>query len=313
MFCNEDCIMIYIENIISKLPREAVFLATILIEDIKYILNINGKLGITMRTNSPIYETFVKQLALEHITKIEYIDILDIRSNDVFDIYYLKDLNHIEEFWSLRTRSSLEPAGISTISEPVACPVCHKNLVYEEDGLYCFNSVCPAKVKMTIRKFLYFVSNGTIIYSDYKFLDQLVFRNLLRTPLDLYQLTVDDLLSLGCKPNMANDIIHFIQDTIGKVTISQYLKSLNINIDDFQSFNVTTQDRLQLSENTIDRSFKSIYEFLDWWKFIYNTPGQSPEPYMNDASFMALSNFLGYDENISIMTKLDQMGLFKYF
>lgn len=304
--------MIYISDLKSSLPADVSYFGKIHISDIHHSLNINGKLEISLGTNSRDYEDFLQKLSRAKTEKVEYIDIQEVVTGDEYDIFYRVMSDKIEEFWIHRFREkswNLLPK-ISVISEPTHCPVCEHPLVYEEDGLYCFNSLCPAKIKMTIRKFLYFVSNGTIVYQDFKFLDQLIFKNIIQSPLDLYRLTEDHLLSLGCKLNVANEIISVIQSSLGTVPISTYLKSLNVGIDPRSTG--LFSDRLVINDQVIDTHFKTIHEFLDWWKFIFSTPGQSPYPYMDDISFIAISNFLSYPENIEIMMELDILGFFRY-
>lgn len=304
--------MIYISDLHTSLPAGVTYFGDIKIENIHHSLNINGKLEISLSTDTREYEKFLSNLSRQSKEKIEYIDIQEITVGDEYGIFYRLLPDKIEEFWINKFREqnwNLLPK-ISIISEPTHCPVCEHPLVYEEDGLYCFNSLCPAKIKMTIRKFLYFVSNGTIVYQDFKFLDQLIFKNIIRSPLDLYRLSEEHLLSLGCRASVAQEVIASIQSSLGTVTISTYLKSLNVGIDPRSTG--LFSDRLIIDDHMIDTQFKTIHEFLDWWKFIFSTPGQSPYPYMDDISFIAISNFLSYPENIEIMMELDILGFFKY-
>lgn len=303
--------MLYINNISTKLPSDATQIATVSILDIRYVINATGKIEISMRTNSPIYEEFVRQSSKKPKTKIEVIDVMEIRPRDQFEILYTEDNQNIFEYWVLMNRTHSHE-GISTTQEPTHCPVCQAKLLFDEDGLYCVNSVCPAQIKMTIRKFLFFASNGQFIYSDFKIFDLMITQSLLRSPLDLFSMTAHDLVSVGCKYDFADDMVNAIQSLIGNITISQYLKSLNVNISDFSVFNPKEPNRLMINDQLVDQSFHSISEFLDWWKFIITTPGQSPEPYMNETTFIAINNYLNYPENLKIFYELDSLGLFRY-
>jgi len=303
--------MLYINNIATKLPSDATQIATVSILDIRYVINAAGKIEISIRTDSSIYEEFVRTSVKKQKTKIEVIDVMEIRPNDHFNISYTEDDQNIFEYWMLvnRTHSQI---GISTTQEPTHCPVCQAKLLFDEDGLYCINSVCPAQIKMTIRKFLFFASNGQFIYSDFKIFDLMITQSLLTSPLDLFSMTAHDLFSVGCRFDFAEEMVNSIQSLVGNITISQYLKSLNVNISDFSVFNPMEPNRLVINDQLIDQSFQSISEFLDWWKFIITTPGQSPEPYMNETTFIAINNYLTYPENLRIVYELDSLGLFRY-
>lgn len=303
--------MLYINNISDKLPHNATQIDTVSILDIRYVINATGKIEISIRTNSHIYEEFVRASSKKPKTKIEIVDVNEIRPNDCFSILYTEDEQNIFEYWMLMTRTH-QHEGISTTQEPTHCPVCQAKLLFDEDGLYCVNSICPAQIKMTIRKFLFFASGGQFIYSDFKIFDLMITQSLLKSPVDLFSMTAHDLFAVGCRFDFAENMVNSIQSLRGNVTISQYLKSLNVNISDFSIFNPLEPNRLAIAEQLIDQSFHSVAEFLDWWKFIIITPGQSPEPYMNETTFIAINNYLNYPENLKIFYELDSLGLFKY-
>jgi DNA ligase (NAD+) len=80
---------------------------------------------------------------------------------------------------------------------PAACPVCGTAVVRDEGAVrhYCPNPVCPAKV---MEGFLHFTSRGgmDIEGAGYAVVNQLLARGLVRTPADLYGLTVEQLEGL---------------------------------------------------------------------------------------------------------------------
>lgn len=304
--------MLHIENLKSQLPANAVKISTVQIQDIRYVINANGKIEISMRMDDSIYSAFCIQNSKKLKTRIEIIDVTDIRINDKFELWYTEDEIYILTYWVLVNRISPD-VGISTVIEPTHCPVCQSKLLFEEDGFYCINSVCPAQLKLTIRKFLFFISDGVFIYNDFKILDLMITQTIIRSPVDLFTMTPQDLFSVGCRFDVAEEMVKLIHSLLGTVTISKYLKSLNLNISDFSIFNPSEPNQLVLNDQMIDQNFHSMMEFLDWWKFIISTPGQSPEPYMNETTFIAINNYLNYPENLKIIYDLDSFGLFKYF
>lgn len=304
--------MLHIENLKSQLPANAVRISTVQIQDIRYVINANGKIEISMRMDDSIYSAFCIQNSKKLKTRIEIIDVTDIRINDKFELWYTEDEIYILTYWVLVNRISPD-VGISTVIEPTHCPVCQSKLLFEEDGFYCINSVCPAQLKLTIRKFLFFISDGVFIYNDFKILDLMITQTIIRSPVDLFTMTPQDLFSVGCRFDVAEEMVKLIHSLLGTVTISKYLKSLNLNISDFSIFNPSEPNQLVLNDQMIDQNFHSMMEFLDWWKFIISTPGQSPEPYMNETTFIAINNYLNYPENLKIIYDLDSFGLFKYF
>ena len=80
---------------------------------------------------------------------------------------------------------------------PTACPVCGTPVVRDEGAVrhYCPNPVCPAKV---MEAFLHFTGRGgmDIEGAGYAVVNQLLQRGLVRTPADLYRLTVDQVVEL---------------------------------------------------------------------------------------------------------------------
>ena len=80
---------------------------------------------------------------------------------------------------------------------PVACPVCHAEVVRDEGEVRhrCSNPFCPAQV---IQGLGHFVGRGgmDIEGAGYVVLDQLLTRGLVKTPADFYRLTLDDILGL---------------------------------------------------------------------------------------------------------------------
>ena len=80
---------------------------------------------------------------------------------------------------------------------PVNCPVCHSQIVREEGeaASRCINANCPARLKETI---LHFASRGVMNIDGMgeALVDQLVDRGTVHNVADLYDLKIEDLMSL---------------------------------------------------------------------------------------------------------------------
>src|SRR5580700_1888496 len=80
---------------------------------------------------------------------------------------------------------------------PTHCPVCHSTIVREEGeaASRCINTNCPARLKESI---LHFASRGVMNIDGigYALVDQLVDQGMVKSVADIYDLTVDKLLTL---------------------------------------------------------------------------------------------------------------------
>lgn len=86
----------------------------------------------------------------------------------------------------------VESAG-KEVEVPVACGRCGASLKHEGEYLLCREDACPARVEGRIRNWIDAV--GALEWGD-KLVATLVERDLVREPLDLYRLTVDDIAAL---------------------------------------------------------------------------------------------------------------------
>jgi DNA ligase (NAD+) len=80
---------------------------------------------------------------------------------------------------------------------PASCPVCHSKVVREEGeaASRCINANCPARLKESI---LHFASRGVMNIDGMgdALVDQLVDREIIHNVADLYDLKIEDLMSL---------------------------------------------------------------------------------------------------------------------
>ena len=85
------------------------------------------------------------------------------------------------------------------IEEPKKCPICSGEVGKEkpEDiAIRCLNPVCPAKIE---KRIILFVSRGAMNIDGLgeKLIQRMCRANLLKSPVDLYKITEEDLYSLG--------------------------------------------------------------------------------------------------------------------
>ncbi len=112
---------------------------------------------------------------------------------------------------------------------PKKCPECHTELVREpgEAVTRCINPVCPAQIREHLR---HFVSRSAMNLEGFGYatLDQLISREMVRDPADLYHLTKDQLLTLeGFADKSAQNLL----DRIGSsksTTLVRFLFALGV-------------------------------------------------------------------------------------
>lgn len=112
---------------------------------------------------------------------------------------------------------------------PTTCPACNSPLVEKsgEVGLYCSNKNCPQVIRAKIE---YWVSKEAmdIDYVGPSLIAQLYSKKLISSPIDLYKLTLEDLLSLDLvKEKSANNIYTSIQES-KKQPLNRVLTALGI-------------------------------------------------------------------------------------
>ena len=112
---------------------------------------------------------------------------------------------------------------------PSHCPVCGSAVVKREgEGiLRCENLLCPAQVRGSLK---HFVSKGAMNMDGLgeKILDQLMTKELVHDEADLYNLTLENLLTLDkIKEKSARNLLNAIENS-KKVTLSKFIFSLGI-------------------------------------------------------------------------------------
>jgi DNA ligase (NAD+) len=112
---------------------------------------------------------------------------------------------------------------------PQNCPSCNSKVVRleAEVAFRCLNRSCPEK---NARHIIYFVSKEgmDIEHMGVKVIRQLIDKRLIQTASDIYQLTLEDLLTLdGFKSKSAQKLIESIEKS-KKISLSKFIQALDI-------------------------------------------------------------------------------------
>jgi DNA ligase (NAD+) len=102
------------------------------------------------------------------------------------------------------------------ISPPSTCPVCGEPLVHAEDEVayLCINEACPAQ---RVQRLLYFAQTLDIEGLGERTAEQLVARQLVQNPADLFTLSREDLLTLdGFAEKKADKLLEAIASAKGQ-------------------------------------------------------------------------------------------------
>ncbi len=123
----------------------------------------------------------------------DFISERDIRIGDT--VYIRKAGEIIPEI--LNVEFSLRPEGTQPYRLPTACPVCGAPTLQDEDGAFlrCVGANCPAQLS---RNIAHFVSRDAMDIEGLgaAIVDALISRGLVKSPADIYYLTLDELKSL---------------------------------------------------------------------------------------------------------------------
>ncbi|GMW02916.1 MAG: DNA ligase [Candidatus Hydrogenedentota bacterium] len=170
----------------------------------------------------PLAGTIVKRASLHNFDELSR---KDIRVGDTIEIQKAGEI--IPQV--LRYVPEDRDPKSAPFPTPRACPVCNGEVRKDPDGVYlrCLNLQCPAQIKERLR---YFASRGAMDMEGLgpAVIDQLVEKNLVKSPADLYSLTADVLAGLdrmGAKS--AGNLIQGIADS-KRQPLSRLLNGLGI-------------------------------------------------------------------------------------
>lgn len=139
---------------------------------------------------------------------VDYIEEKDIRIGDHVLIYKAGDIIPRVGKVLLDKR----PEGLEVLEIPTKCPECGSELIHFEDevALRCVNPLCPAQIR---EKLIHFASRDAmnIVGLGPSVISQLFDKKLVADVADLYQLTIEDLLTLDkVKETLAQKIVSAI-------------------------------------------------------------------------------------------------------
>ncbi|QEA61986.1 NAD-dependent DNA ligase LigA [Lactococcus lactis] len=168
-----------------------------------------GRTGVVTPTANMIpvllAQTTVARATLHNV---DYIEEKDIRIGDHVLIYKAGDIIPKVGKVLLDKR----PEGLEALEIPTNCPECGSELIHFEDevALRCVNPLCPAQIR---EKVIHFASRDAmnIVGLGPSVISQLFDKKLVADVADLYQLTIEDLLTLDkVKETLAQKIVSAI-------------------------------------------------------------------------------------------------------
>lgn len=173
-------------------------------------------------------------------------------------------------------RSAENHENLPIYQAPTKCPACNADLVEKENevGLYCSNPKCP---QVVCAKIEYWASKEAmdIDYVGPALIKQLYDKKFISNPIDLYKLTIEDLMQLDLiKEKSASNIYNSIQNSKQR-PLNRIITALGIRhvgketadilVGEFPSFEAlknATFEQLCNVEGIGDIIAKSIYEFF---------------------------------------------------
>lgn len=279
------------------------YVMTIKILDVFYTVSPTGKIGISIQADAPQFKTFQHKLQGKKFTnQTEYY------VGDIIEIY--QDVINGDTYYCVRTNGDTDGKFISVTYAPTVCPCCGKRLTRCKDDFYCYNSLCIAKLLITIKRFV-----SIALYSahwtstELQLITQLVTQRIVEYPHELYQLTMSDLDGFGYKESFIKAFLDKLSRTRGTVTLYDYL----------QSINVEHERGWFIDKNKIDNEFEDVNDFIQWWYYLSNIDDEEEfahsfwldiEPVMSEEAFRSITDYFSYEENIIIMQELADHEVF---
>lgn len=181
----------------QKFPRWAVALKYAAEEAPTRVQAISVNVGRTGAL-TPLAELTPVQLAGTTVSRatlhnIDYVRSLDIRIGDTVIVHKAGEI--IPEV--VRVLTELRPPGTTPFEMPACCPVCHQPVVKlpEEAVTRCVNVSCPAILKGAL---VHWASRDALDINGLgeKLVQQMVEKEIVHSVADLYDLTVENLLTL---------------------------------------------------------------------------------------------------------------------
>ena len=221
------------ENYFSKL--EPPYPTTNILAEItkaNYKMNAKGKLLVNLRST---YDNEIRKIELREKIRILNIFTCDeVRVQDKFLVY---PINKNTNMWVKVGSNSLFTKHHSIhldLRHVVYCPFCGKQLKNTIKGKYCFNPVCKNHICHVIRRYLQIATQVDWNIEELAVFDILVSKGKIKRLPDIYYVSeeiIDELnlhLSVNKNKTLGEHIVGKINQTLGTVTIYNFLQSLNL-------------------------------------------------------------------------------------
>ena len=301
--------MIYNESIAK--PKASYIEATI--TQLYYAINTVGLLELFVRTiitgNIPFRKNKYKT------PDLVYSNADSLNEGDIFHIYYDIVNGKRVEYWYRVHTSNTSKKSYPIDGIPDKCPICGSQVAIIKGKVYCNNSTCPGVLFTTLKRFLILGTKKDYSLSEFTVLKRLIFSNKVKCVSDLYHLTLKELDSVwfyGTRDDSeAKAFYEKLHDTIGKISITDYLLSLPF-FKEHETYNI-------FISSTFMSRIKSISEFLSWLEETSNELN-SDNPKINfidleskisQEFFELLVDYFSIEDNVQEALSLEELNLFK--
>lgn len=275
----------------------------ITIYDAFYTIDDSGKVEIALTTYNKQYESFNSKKYCTY-QKIMYTNTEDIKPLDSFKIFVHIEGNICYEYWDLVSRVENSTKGISITKEPTRCPSCGKLLHGDTNNLFCYNSQCPAKIKITIRRFLLLATKEKWTQYELMVIDKLISSGRIQSVYDLYTLTLQEIQSSWYYESReltnAKDLLDKIIRTKGTISVYNFLYSLNI----------PRNDQWYISKEQVDKDMPNMNTFMSWFMTAEDDEEYPISNYMTVETYSMLLKYLHQDGNREVWQLLNAAGIF---
>jgi hypothetical protein len=302
--------MQYVETIDKDLHEEAL-VGDISVHDVGYVTDQNGNISIRIQVFDPYY----RQVRFDRRDKpiVQFANVREMSTGDIFQVYLIECDTQYEEYWIFRRHGATDNRihhAIPLDTTPDRCPCCDSVPVIDEFGVHCLNARCSAQLYVSIDKYLDAAIPEIFECTDVIVIVRaLIGYGILKSVPGLYTINQSTLTSLGVHENIAADFVETIQASRGKIPLSVYLKSININYSTYSTYFDGTPP--YMDEQRID-SFDSVESFLDWVSEI-GTRGEDPMPYMNDSMFYPMMCFFrDCQDNVQDFYRMQSKGILRW-
>ncbi len=176
---------------------------------------------------------------------------------------------------------------------PTICPVCGEPLVTPEGevNLYCTNPDCAGQIKAKIE---FWASKDAMDIDSLgpSIIEQLFDKNMVKTPADLYKLSVQDFMKLDLvKEKSATNLYNSIQETKNR-PLKRFITALNI-----KNIGKETADILAREFGTLENLVNADLERLKELNGI------------GEITAIEIKNFFDSEKNINLLKELASLGV----